>query len=122
MRILLRVTLALLALGGVVSTSEAFWRHKCKPTVEYDAPSACGPAPCAPTVAMVPETKDVYTTRYRAEVRYVPETVVTRVTTMVPARVAPPAAAPSYGCHGSAPSLGCHGSAPSLGCQGSPSP
>ena len=130
MRTLFRATLALFCLGLLVSTSEAFWRHKdCKrpAAAEYDAPgvSCAGPS-CGspPGVAYVPETKDVYSTRYRAEVRYVPETVVTKVTTMVPVRVAPPPPPPGAGCHGTPPGLppgaGCHGTPPGAGCHGTP--
>lgn len=117
MRILFRVTLVLFSLGVAASASPAFWRHKATGSAAgVPCPPAVAAPACAPATTYVPETRDVYTTRYRAEVRYVPETVVTRVTTMVP--VQQPVFAPAAGCHGFAPGAGCHGVAPGVGCHG----
>lgn len=107
MKTLIRFSLALFAVCSVYSTSQALWWHKAK---------SCAPA--APAVPCYPETQEYTTTRYRKVVTYVPEQVVTRVTTWVPAG-APMAAAPA-GCSGSRGS--CYGSGPAtrgMGCSGS---
>lgn len=125
MRLLFRATLALFCLGFLVSTSEAFWRHK---DGKRAAGADCDAPSCAAPVTYVPETRNVCVTQYKL----VPETVVKQVQVMVPVRIAPPAAVPMApaGCHGApAAPAGCHGApgapggchgAPGLGCHGAP--
>jgi len=117
MNLLLRATLALFGVGLAVSTSQAFWLHRNRGTDQYQSSGAtCPSGACGPAMTYVPETRDVCTTRYRQEVRYVPETVVQRVTVMVPR----PVQQQPTGCQGF--SMGCFGMSPPSGggCFGTP--
>jgi len=110
MKYFFRFTLALFAVCTAYSTSQAIWWHH----KDRGQAASCAPATAA---ACIPETKEYTTTRYRTVVSYVPEQVVTRVTTWVPAAAPPMAAAPA-GCSGSRGS--CFGSGAPAGCSGAP--
>ena len=118
MRILVRATLALVGVCCAFSTSQAFWWHHKggHGSGAGYAEESCAKGACAAPVTYVPETKDVCVTRYRQEIRLVPETVVQRVTTMVPRVMAPPTGCQGYsagaGCQGYGG--GCYGSVPKV--------
>lgn len=127
MRLLFRFSVALLGVGGAISTSQAFWWHKKECATHAAAPAAsCESAACAPAVTYVPQTQNVVTTR--TVMVPVQQQVVTQRTVMVPV-AAPPRAAGCYGsgagagsgCTGAGAGLGsgCTGAGAGAGCFGS---
>jgi hypothetical protein len=120
MRLLFRATLALIGVCCAFSTSQAFWWHNKSGGHHKGGGAAFADESCAKGACGAPqeyraETKEYTTTQYRKVVSYVPETVVQRVTTMVPV---PRVMAPPAGCHGVAPGAGCHGVTAGAGCHG----
>src|SRR2546427_738160 len=118
MRLLFRATLALVGACCAFSTAQALWWHHKgggnPPSGAGYADESCAKGACGAQEYRA-ETKEVIVTRYRQEVRLVPETVVQRVTTMVPVpRLMAP---PPTGCQGYSAPAGCMGSAAG-GCSG----